>query len=144
MLTHILKVGGIDCTAFLGGISKNYLSNFVEGDGNIMVVEADEYDKSFFYLNPNIILISSLDRDHSDTYPTFLEMKAAYKHFVYKNKAKLSELILNKDIQLNFQEFQSVFEYSIIGNADYSLNYKKNNSGDYNISIIERKKIQIN
>ena len=70
MLTHILKVGGIDCSAFLGNF-KNYLSNFVDGDDNIMVIEADEYDKSFFYLNPNIILISSLDRDHSDTYPTF-------------------------------------------------------------------------
>ncbi len=48
MLTHILKVGGIDCTAFLGGISKNYSSNFVDGDDNIMVVEADEYDSHFF------------------------------------------------------------------------------------------------
>ena len=140
MLTHILKAGGIDCTAFLGGISKNYLSNFIEGDGNIMVVEADEYDKSFFYLNPNIILISSLDRDHSDTYPTFLDMRAAYRHFVYKNRDKLSEIILKKDIQINFPEFEFVFEYSIVGNADYSLNYKKNNLGDYTISITERKK----
>ena len=140
MLTHILKVGGVDCSAFLGGISKNYLSNFVDGDDNIMVIEADEYDKSFFYLKPNIILISSLDRDHSDTYPTFSEMKAAYKHFVYKNRAKLSEVILKKDIQINFPELKYIFEYSIIGNADFSLNYKKNNLGDYTISIIERKK----
>ena len=46
---------------------KKLFINFVDGDDNIMVVEADEYDKSFFYLNPNIILISSLERDHSDT-----------------------------------------------------------------------------
>ena len=52
--THILKTSGIDCTAFLGGIAENFQSNFVEGKSEWFVVEADEFDRSFLHLNPQI------------------------------------------------------------------------------------------
>lgn len=68
LLTHILKVGGIDCTAFLGGIAENYKSNFVSGKSNYVVVEADEYDRSFLHLSPEMAAVTSTDADHLDIY----------------------------------------------------------------------------
>ena len=68
MLTHLLRVGGIDCTAFLGGISKNYASNYVSGRSEWVVAEADEYDRSFLHLRPYFAAIISIDPDHLDIY----------------------------------------------------------------------------
>lgn len=68
MLTHLLRTGGIDCTAFLGGIARNYGSNFVAGNAEWVVVEADEYDRSFLQLSPDVAIILSMDADHLDIY----------------------------------------------------------------------------
>ncbi|MEO1713434.1 MAG: cyanophycin synthetase, partial [Bacteroidota bacterium] len=68
MLTHLLRVGGVDCTAFLGGISKNYGSNYVSGESDWVVAEADEYDRSFLHLRPYLAAILSIDPDHLDIY----------------------------------------------------------------------------
>nr|MBP8212843.1 UDP-N-acetylmuramate--L-alanine ligase [Saprospiraceae bacterium] len=64
MTTHVLKVGGIDVSAFLGGIAVDYNSNFLIGKSDVVVLEADEYDRSFLRLNPFIASISSMDADH--------------------------------------------------------------------------------
>ncbi|HTB31725.1 MAG TPA: Mur ligase domain-containing protein, partial [Bacteroidia bacterium] len=70
LVTHILRSSGNDCMAFLGGVSKNYHTNLLLGkSGNknkVMVVEADEYDRSFLTLNPDISVITSIDPDHLD------------------------------------------------------------------------------
>ena len=68
ILTHLLKVGGVDCNAFLGGIAGNFKSNFVSGKSKVMVVEADEYDRSFLHLDPFAAVITSMDPDHLDIY----------------------------------------------------------------------------
>ncbi len=68
ILTHVLKEGGVDCSAFLGGIAMNYESNFVMGKDDYVVVEADEFDRSFLHLNPQIAAIMSMDPDHLDIY----------------------------------------------------------------------------
>ncbi|MCB0568752.1 MAG: UDP-N-acetylmuramate--L-alanine ligase, partial [Phaeodactylibacter sp.] len=68
LLTYLLRCGGIDCTAFLGGIALNFGSNFVEGHSEWVVVEADEYDRSFLHLSPNVAVILSMDADHLDIY----------------------------------------------------------------------------
>ncbi len=68
LLTYLLRCGGIDCTAFLGGIALNFGSNFVEGRSEWVVVEADEYDRSFLHLSPDIAVILSMDADHLDIY----------------------------------------------------------------------------
>ncbi|WP_423149045.1 UDP-N-acetylmuramate--L-alanine ligase [Rubrolithibacter danxiaensis] len=68
MVAHILKNSGYDCSAFLGGIATNYNSNILFGDNNVMVVEADEYDRSFLTLHPDIAVITSMDADHLDIY----------------------------------------------------------------------------
>jgi len=68
MIAHILKDSGYDCSAFLGGISSNYGTNVLFGKNNVMVVEADEYDRSFLTLHPNIAIVTSADADHLDIY----------------------------------------------------------------------------
>jgi len=68
MIAHILKDTGYDCSAFLGGISSNYDTNVLFGDNNVVVVEADEYDRSFLTLHPNIAVVTSADADHLDIY----------------------------------------------------------------------------
>ena len=68
MVTHILHQNSLFCTGFLGGIAKNFGSNLVLGRENVFVTEADEYDRSFLHLRPNIALISSIDPDHLDVY----------------------------------------------------------------------------
>ncbi|MFM6954773.1 MAG: UDP-N-acetylmuramate--L-alanine ligase [Sphingobacteriaceae bacterium] len=68
MVAHILTASGKECSAFLGGVASNYNSNVLFGTSNIVVVEADEYDRSFLTLHPNIAVITSMDADHLDIY----------------------------------------------------------------------------
>lgn len=90
ILTHLLKEGGVDCTAFLGGVAKNFDSNFVAGTSEWVVMEADEFDRSFLHLEPNIAIITSMDADHLDIYgskadfeQTFLEFASQVKESIY-------------------------------------------------------------
>jgi UDP-N-acetylmuramate--alanine ligase len=64
MVAHLLRHSGYGCNAFLGGISANYHTNFWSHERNVVVVEADEYDRSFLKLSPNIEVITSMDPDH--------------------------------------------------------------------------------
>jgi UDP-N-acetylmuramate--alanine ligase len=87
LIAHILKGADYPVTALIGGISKNYQSNFITtGKEDIMVVEADEYDRSFLYLHPDIAVISAMDPDHLDIYGTAGEMVRSFNEFVQKIK----------------------------------------------------------
>jgi len=68
MVAHILTDTGFGCTAFLGGITTNYQSNVLYSKNNVVVVEADEYDRSFLTLHPDVAVITSMDADHLDIY----------------------------------------------------------------------------
>lgn len=81
MIAHILRHTGYGCNAFLGGIAVNYNSNFWSNDRNVCVVEADEYDRSFLKLNPDIAVITAMDADHLDIYGTEAAMQEAYIEF---------------------------------------------------------------
>ena len=82
LLVWILRCGGIDCTAFLGGIAKNYDSNFISGKSDWVIIEADEYDRSFLQLFPEISIVTALDADHLDIYGTHETMVEAYQQFM--------------------------------------------------------------
>ncbi|MBP7272855.1 MAG: UDP-N-acetylmuramate--L-alanine ligase [Saprospiraceae bacterium] len=86
IIAHLLKSGGVDCTAFLGGISNNFHSNYVSGTSDWVVVEADEYDRSFLQLFPDIAIINSLDADHLDIYGSHEAMLATYAQFANQLK----------------------------------------------------------
>ncbi|HEX5026597.1 MAG TPA: UDP-N-acetylmuramate--L-alanine ligase [Agriterribacter sp.] len=86
MIAHILRHSGYGCNAFLGGIAANYNSNFWSNENNVCVVEADEYDRSFLNLHPDIAVISAMDADHLDIYGTEQEMQQAFIDFSSKIK----------------------------------------------------------
>jgi|TARA_B100001059_G_scaffold55117_5_gene49855 UDP-N-acetylmuramate--alanine ligase len=102
ILAHILKYSDIYCTAFLGGISSNYNSNLLLSEsGNIVVVEADEYDRSFLKLSPDITIITSVDPDHLDIYENAEDMQNTFKMFA-KNTKPNGLLLVNKSINIDF------------------------------------------
>ncbi len=100
ILTHILKVGGVDCTAFLGGIAQNFESNYVHGESEYVVVEADEYDRSFLTLTPYLAAILSMDADHLDIYGSDENVKEGFNQFAEKVN-KSGTLFLRNGLSLN-------------------------------------------
>lgn len=86
LVTHLLKDGGRDVTAFIGGISRNFNTNFVYGESEWMVVEADEFDRSFLHLSPDIAVITSMDPDHLDIYGSGDDLKNAFGEFADRIK----------------------------------------------------------
>jgi UDP-N-acetylmuramate--alanine ligase len=94
MVAHILRDTAYGCNAFLGGISTNYQTNFWSDRNPVAVIEADEYDRSFLKLYPDVISISSMDPDHLDIYGTAEEMELAFLQFA--GNMKENGLLLTK------------------------------------------------
>ncbi len=89
ILGHILYESGADVTAFLGGIVENYDSNLIGNGKTVTVVEADEFDRSFLHLHPDIACVTSMDADHLDIYGDTASIEASFKEFANK--------VINKD-----------------------------------------------
>ncbi|HEY6061987.1 MAG TPA: UDP-N-acetylmuramate--L-alanine ligase, partial [Chitinophagaceae bacterium] len=81
MIAHLLRDSGFGCNAFLGGIAVNYGTNFWSNEKNVCVIEADEYDRSFLKLSPDIAIITAMDADHLDIYGTAEAMEQAFIDF---------------------------------------------------------------
>ncbi len=94
MIAHILRDSGFGCNAFLGGISANYKTNFWSSENNVCVVEADEYDRSFLKLSPDVAVITAMDADHLDIYGTGEEVENAFIQF--SQKVKKHGCLINK------------------------------------------------
>lgn len=88
MIAHILRDSGYGCNAFLGGISANYQTNFWSSDNAVDVIEADEYDRSFLKLTPDVAVITAMDADHLDIYGSVEELENAFVEFSNKIKDK--------------------------------------------------------
>ena len=99
ILGHILFESGADVTAFVGGIVENYNSNLIGNGKTITVVEADEFDRSFLYLHPDIACITSMDSDHLDIYGSKAALEASFVEFSDKVKDK-NKFFLTKDLPL--------------------------------------------
>jgi UDP-N-acetylmuramate--alanine ligase len=130
MIAHILKQSHVDCSAFLGGISKNYNTNLLLGEGRYTVIEADEFDRSFHCLKPLLAVITSLDPDHLDIYGDHQTMITAYNEFCAKIRAG-GTLILNRKIvkSIIVPNGVNAFTYGFDEDADYrSFNIRQ--SGD--------------
>jgi UDP-N-acetylmuramate--alanine ligase len=121
MIAHLLKQSTLDCSAFLGGISKNYGTNLLLSSKNdIIVTEADEYDRSFLKLFPYIAVITSVDADHLDIYGTHDEVIRSFNQFagqIIDNGI----LIYKKGINLSLDGLNdvTVFSYSFNEYADF-------------------------
>jgi len=112
MVAHILKDSGMDCSAFLGGISSNYHTNVLYGKNDIVVVEADEYDRSFLTLYPNIAVITSMDADHLDIYGDHEHLTESFKLFA--SQIKDGGVLIHKE----GLPLETGYTYSIVGSAD--------------------------
>lgn len=101
LIAHLLTHSGIGCNAFLGGISKNYHTNLLTSDtSDWMVVEADEYDKSFLQLHPDIAIITSTDADHLDIYDNHENLRHTFGQYACNIKNN-GILILKKGVELD-------------------------------------------
>jgi UDP-N-acetylmuramate--alanine ligase len=96
ILGHILYESGADVTAFIGGIVENYDSNLIGNGKTVTVVEADEFDRSFLHLHPNIACITSMDADHLDIYGTSEAIEASFVEFANKVEDKSKLFITNE------------------------------------------------
>jgi UDP-N-acetylmuramate--alanine ligase len=100
-------------SAFLGGISKNFNSNLVLGSGDRLAVEADEFDRSFLRLNPDVAVITSVDADHLDIYGTYEAVREAFSEFVDKIKPN-GVVIINKKVGIEINNRQiNTYSYSM-------------------------------
>ena len=128
ILSHILKEAGQDISAFMGGIAKNYASNILIGTGDISVVEADEYDRSFLQLSPDLALITSMDPDHLDIYKDPKYMHESFEAFAGKLKTG-GQLIVKKGLPLKG------ISYSASEAADYYASNIHIKEGTYTFDI---------
>ncbi len=145
MVAHILQHSGYGCNAFLGGIAVNYDSNFWpqiptksgSSEKNVSVVEADEYDRSFLKLNPDVAIISSMDADHLDIYGTAENMEQAFIDFSARIKPGgllLSKYGLKRTDDLKADEHLT-FHLHNENASVYAANVKMNN-GSYQFDVL--------
>lgn len=122
---HLLHQSHVGCNAFLGGISNNYNTNLLlSNDSNFVVVEADEYDRSFHQLQPYMAVITSSDPDHLDIYGTEKAFYESFEHFT-SLVSKGGALLINTkaNIHPRLQSGVKLFTYGMSGDADF---YAKN------------------
>ena len=138
IVAHILNECGVNCIAFLGGISLNFNSNLLlSKNPTTLVVEADEFDRSFLTLSPDIALVTSIDADHLDVYGDKDAMKNAYSEFVGKIKEG-GELISKQDCieELVIREDIKVSSYSGSEDAMTAAKNVEIREGDYYVDIV--------
>ena len=133
---HLLKQSAVDCSAFLGGIARNYNTNLLLGEGGVAVMEADEYDRSFHHLEPSAAVISSLDADHLDIYGTHEVMIDSFRIFSEKIKHG-GALFLHRSVYDLIPSPESVdkFSYGVEDGSDYQARNIELCDGYYQFDI---------
>lgn len=115
MIAHLLHNSSVKCNAFLGGISKNFDRNLLlSNESDLVVIEADEYDRSFFTLTPYMAVVTAVDADHLDIYGTEKEYRAAFEEFV--SLIRTDGVLLMKEnlpISPRLQKGVKIYTYSI-------------------------------
>lgn len=132
MLAHLLKQSHVDCNAFLGGILKNYNSNLMLSDkSDLAVIEADEFDRSFHWLNPYMAVITAVDPDHLDIYGTPVAYRESFEHFTSLIRPN-GCLVMKKGLQLQprLPEGTKLYTYSATEEADFFARNIRIGNGD--------------
>lgn len=131
MIAHILKYSGYNCSAFVGGITKNYNTNLLldeaKKENTVVVMEADEYDRSFLRLSPDISLITTIDADHLDIYEDEEDFEETFNDFVRCVKEGGS-LIYNQNIDKDLSKVTEGINY-------YTYGLNKGENHGYNLRI---------
>lgn len=134
---HLLKQSSVDCSAFLGGISKNYNSNLLLGSGDITVVEADEFDRSFHFLEPYMAVITSLDADHLDVYGNYENMLESYNYFASLIRDE-GNLLVHNNIRSKIKSLSnvSIYTYGLDDDSDFRIINLEVQNGAYHFDLI--------
>ncbi len=138
MTTLLLLESGFDSGAFLGGISRNFNSNLVlpRHEGNMVVAEADEFDRSFLQLSPTLAIITSMDADHLDVYGTHDQLTKAFGDFIAQVKPGGMVLIKKGlDVQKYLPNSCKCYTYSIEGEADFYAGEIRIVNGAYQFNL---------
>jgi len=138
MTAHLLKQSAIDCSAFMGGISKNYGTNLLipENKSQYIVVEADEFDRSFLQLHPELAVITWMDADHLDIYGDHENMIRAFAAFVSQIETGGTLLYrLGSDVHHQWNKNIRYFTYSVTGEADYQATQIRIIEGAYHFDL---------
>lgn len=133
MIAYLLRETGYGCNAFLGGISVNYESNYWSSEQQTAVVEADEYDRSFLKLSPDIAVLTSMDADHLDIYGTAVEMENAFIQYTQNIKAGGTLLVKHGLHRGNEMKADNITAYSLQNDAAdvYAENIVQKEGGYY-------------
>lgn len=136
LIAHILTEGGPGCSAFLGGISKNYGTNMLVSSTPVAVAEADEFDRSFLQLHPSIAVITAMDADHLDIYGDLEHVQQAFREFA----SQVSEtLILKLGLPIAAGDVQArIFSYHFDDPAAdfHSANLRLDDTGHYTYDLV--------
>ncbi|MGC4232583.1 MAG: UDP-N-acetylmuramate--L-alanine ligase [Niabella sp.] len=142
MVAHLLRDSGYGCNAFLGGISANYDTNFWSSANNVCVVEADEYDRSFLKLSPDVAVVTAMDADHLDIYGTEENVKEAFREFA--GKVKPGGLLLKKFGLERKLAADRTLTYSLQNDSAeiHAANIQMKDGGYYFDAVLEEKTIE--
>lgn len=139
MTAHILKSSALGCAAFMGGISKNYHTNLLlDSTGSEWIVaEADEFDRSFLHLKPELAVITSMDADHLDIYGSHEKVIESFKLFASQVKEG-GALVLKKGLSLgtNLLVNHKIYSYSIKETADFCAENIELKEGFYQFDLV--------
>jgi UDP-N-acetylmuramate--alanine ligase len=128
MCAHIMHQSHLDCNAFLGGITKNYGTNYIVSDSNYVVIEADEFDRSFHWLSPWMTVITSTDPDHLDIYGTKEAYLESFRHYTELIQPG-GVLIIHRDLEMqeHLQDGVRRYDYALTEGDFHAENIKIEN-----------------
>jgi UDP-N-acetylmuramate--alanine ligase len=137
MVAHILKDSGFGCNAFLGGIAANYDTNFWGSTNNVSVAEADEYDRSFLKLSPDVAIITAMDADHLDIYGTEENMQDAFVEFTTKIKENGCLIVKHGLKRMDDFKVKDICTYSFSDkNANIHIDNLEIKNGAYQFDVV--------
>lgn len=139
LTAYLIREAGDGCNAFLGGIAANYQSNYWSSSNKVAVIEADEYDRSFLKLYPDIAILTAMDADHLDIYGTLEEMEKAFAQYTYNIKKGGTLIAKHGLAKASLLKADNIITYSIQNDAAdvYASNIVQRN-GTYTFDIIAK------
>lgn len=146
MVSYFLRTGGIDCSAFLGGISRNFGTNMLIGtESDVIVAEADEFDRSFLQLEPWISVVTSIDEDHLDIYSGKTDLEDTFNAFLARTK-RSGAIVYKRELsdQVRIPEKVKSYTYSIVSkDADFYADNIRIQNGTYCFDLVWKDKTTI-
>jgi UDP-N-acetylmuramate--alanine ligase len=136
MIAHIMNQSVFGCSAFLGGISKNFKSNLIYNEkSNYIITEADEFDRSFLRLHPQLTVITAMDADHLDIYGSMDELVRTFNQFANQTR-KRGKILAKKGLKLDLEYDFDNYTYTLTDKADFYARNITLNKDTYGFEVV--------